>query len=75
MLGPRDNWNPHMVGNNTSYTLHIWGISQRVQARIKGFVGPRHFSFLGPFGDAKSIIGTTVYSLLSGLMEGEGMQG
>jgi hypothetical protein len=42
-----------------------------VQGPIKGFVGPRHFSSLGPFGDSKTIVGTTVYSLLSGLMEGE----
>jgi hypothetical protein len=43
------------------------------QARIKGFVGPWNFSSLGPFGDSRSIVGTTVYSRLSGLMEGEGM--
>jgi hypothetical protein len=43
------------------------------QGRIKGFIGPRHFSSLGPFGDSKSIVGTTVYSQLSGLMKGEGM--
>jgi hypothetical protein len=30
------------------------------KGRIKGFVGPRHFSSLGPFGDSKSIVGTTV---------------
>jgi hypothetical protein len=34
------------------------------------FVGPRHFSSLGPFGDSKSIVATAVYSRLSGLMEG-----
>jgi hypothetical protein len=38
-------------------------------------VGPRHFSLLGPFGDLKSIVGTTVYSRLSELMEGEGIHG
>jgi hypothetical protein len=43
------------------------------QGRIKGFVGTRHFSSLSPFGDSKSIVGTTVYSRLAGLMEGEGM--
>jgi hypothetical protein len=43
------------------------------QGGIKGFVGPRHFSSLGPFGDLKSIVGTTVYSRLSGLTVGEGM--
>jgi hypothetical protein len=43
------------------------------QGRIKGFVGHRHFSSLGRFGDSRSIVGTTVYSRLSGLMEGEGM--
>jgi hypothetical protein len=42
---------------------------------FKGFVGPRHFLLLGPFGDLKSIVGTTMYSQLSGLMEGEGMHG
>jgi hypothetical protein len=45
------------------------------RGRIKGFVGPRQFTSLGPFGDSKSIVGTTVYSRLSGLMEGEGMHG
>jgi hypothetical protein len=34
---------------------------------IKGFVGLRHFSSLGPFEDSKSIVGTTVYSRLSGV--------
>jgi hypothetical protein len=43
------------------------------QGRIKGFVGPRHFSSLGPFGDTRNIFETTVYSLLSGLMEEVGM--
>jgi hypothetical protein len=42
------------------------------QGRIKGFVGPRHFSSLSPLGDSKSIVGTTVYCRLSGLMEGGG---
>jgi hypothetical protein len=41
------------------------------QGRIKGFVGPRHFLSLGPFGDSKSIVGTTVYSRLSEPMGGE----
>jgi hypothetical protein len=45
------------------------------QGRIKRFVGPRHFSSLGPFGDSTGIVETTVYSRLSGLMEGEGMHG
>jgi hypothetical protein len=40
------------------------------QGRIKGFVDPRHFSSLDPFGNSKSIVGTTVYSRLSGLREG-----
>jgi hypothetical protein len=40
------------------------------QGRIKGFVETRHFSSLGPFGDSKSIVLTTVYSRLSELMEG-----
>jgi hypothetical protein len=40
------------------------------QGRIKGFVGPRHFSSLGPLGYSRSIAGTTVYSGLSGLIEG-----
>jgi hypothetical protein len=44
------------------------------QGRIKGFVGPRHFSSLDPFGDSKSIVLTTAYSRLSGLM-GRGMHG
>jgi hypothetical protein len=44
-----------------------------VQGRIKGFVDPRHFSSLGPFGDSRNIVGATVYSRLSGLMEGKGM--
>jgi hypothetical protein len=43
------------------------------QGWIKGFVGPRHFSSLGPFGDLRSTVGTTMYSQLSGLMEQEGM--
>jgi hypothetical protein len=43
------------------------------QGRIKGFVGHRHFSSEGPFGNWKSIVATTVYSQLSGLMEGQGM--
>jgi hypothetical protein len=46
-----------------------------VQGRIKGFVGPTHFSSLGPLGESKSIVGTTVYCRLSGLMEGEVMYG
>jgi hypothetical protein len=29
---------------------------------MKGIVGPRHFSLLGPFGDSKSIVETAVYS-------------
>jgi hypothetical protein len=33
-------------------------------------LGPRHVSSLGPFGDSKSTVGTTVYSRLSGLMRG-----
>jgi hypothetical protein len=48
------------------------------QGWIKGFVGPRYFSSLsslGHFGDSKSTVGTTVYSRLSGVMEGEGMRG
>jgi hypothetical protein len=45
------------------------------QDRIKGFVGPRHFLSLGPFGDSKSIVGAKVYSRLSGLIEGEEMHG
>jgi hypothetical protein len=40
-----------------------------MQGRVKGFVGPRHFSSLGPFGDSRSTVGT-VYPRLSGLMEG-----
>jgi hypothetical protein len=43
--------------------------SSPCQGRIKRFVGPRHISLLGPFEDSKSI-GATVYSRLSGLMEG-----
>jgi hypothetical protein len=42
------------------------------QGRIKGFVGPKHFSLLGPLWDSKSIVATTVYCRLSGLMEGGG---
>jgi hypothetical protein len=38
----------------------------RSQGRIKGFVSPTHFSSLGPFGDSISIVGTMVYSRLSG---------
>jgi hypothetical protein len=45
----------------------------RDQVRIKAFIGPMHFSSLGPFGDSRSIVGTTVYSRLSGPMEGKGM--
>jgi hypothetical protein len=43
------------------------------QGRIKGFVGPMHFSSEGPFGNWKSIVATTVHSRLPGLMEGDGM--
>jgi hypothetical protein len=39
------------------------------QGRIKGFLGPRYFSSLGPLGDSKIIVGT-----IPGLMEG-GIQG
>jgi hypothetical protein len=50
----------------------IWhGLSQ---GRIKGFVGPKHFSSLDPFGESRSIVGTIVYSRLSWLTEGEGKQ-
>jgi hypothetical protein len=42
------------------------------QGRIKGFVGPRHFSWLDPFGDSESNVGTTVYFRLSGLRDGVG---
>jgi hypothetical protein len=45
------------------------------QGRIKGFLGSRHFSSLGPLGDSKIIVGTTVYCRLSGLMEGKGTHG
>jgi hypothetical protein len=43
------------------------------QGQIKVFVGPSHFSSLGPFGDLTSIAATTVYTGLFGLMKGEGM--
>jgi hypothetical protein len=56
---------------HTSKVIHLQQGSS-TQGRIKGFVGPRHFSSLGCFGDSRSIFGTTVYSRLSGLMEGEG---
>jgi hypothetical protein len=49
------------------------GLDTFFQGRIKAFVGPRHFLPLGLFGDSRSIVGNTVYSRLSGLMEGEGM--
>jgi hypothetical protein len=45
------------------------------QGRIKSFLGPMHFSSLGPLGDSKRIVATKVYSRLSGLMEAEGMHG
>jgi hypothetical protein len=51
-----------------SHRFHDAGSKQ--QGRIKGFVC---ISSLGPFGDLRSIVGTKVYSRLSGLMEGEGM--
>jgi hypothetical protein len=56
---------------------NIYGTINRTlgQGRIMRFVGLRHFSSLGPFGDSKSIVGTTVYSRLSGLIEGERMHG
>jgi hypothetical protein len=50
-------------------------VTTRCQGRIKGFLGPRHFSPLGPVGDSKSIVGTKAYSWLSMLMEVEGMHG
>jgi hypothetical protein len=43
--------------------------SGKIQGRIKGFAGPWHFSSEGPFGNWKSIVATTVYSRLSGVME------
>jgi hypothetical protein len=49
--------------------------TRRLENRIKEFVGPRHFSLLGPFGDSKFIVGTSVYSRLSGLVEGVGLHG
>jgi hypothetical protein len=45
------------------------------QGRVKGFLGIRHFSSLGPLGDSKSIVGTKVYSRLSRIMEAEWMHG
>jgi hypothetical protein len=62
------------LGPKTSYP--DWGLSWFSlvlpcrQGRIKGFVGPRQFSFLGPFGDSKSIAGSTVCSRLYGLVKG-----
>jgi hypothetical protein len=47
--------------------------SATYQDRITGFAGPRHFSSLGPFEASKIIVGTTVYSRLSGIMEERGM--
>jgi hypothetical protein len=47
----------------------------RYQGRIKGFVGPRHFSSISPFGDSASTVEATVCSRLSGLIEAEGMHG
>jgi hypothetical protein len=49
---------------------YIWSPSS--QGRIKSFVSPRHFSSLGRLGNSKSIVVTTVYCRLSGLMEGGG---
>jgi hypothetical protein len=43
-----------------------------MQGLIKGFVGPKNISSLCPFGDSKSIVETTVYSLLSEFMGGGG---
>jgi hypothetical protein len=31
-----------------------------MQGRIKEIVGPRHFSSVGPFGDSKIIVGSTL---------------
>jgi hypothetical protein len=31
---------------------------------FKGFVGPRHVSSLGPFTDSRSIVGTSVLSII-----------
>jgi hypothetical protein len=54
-------------------SLLLYSILQhQIQDRIKGFLGSRHFSSLGPLEDTKSNVGTTVYSRLPGLMEGEG---
>jgi hypothetical protein len=58
---------PERIAITINFLMH----SGNYQGQIKGFVGPWHFSSLGPFGDSKSIDGTTVYSRLSGLMEGE----
>jgi hypothetical protein len=53
----------------------MWHLHGPRQGRIKVFVGPRHFSSLGPFGDSKNIVGNTVYSRLYELMEEEGTHG
>jgi hypothetical protein len=58
----------HSCGDRAVTLLRQW----KGQGRIKGIVGPRHFPSLGQFGDSKSIVGTTVYSRLSGLMMGRG---
>jgi hypothetical protein len=55
--------------------LHNSAAGGACQGRIKGFVGHRHFTSPGPFGDSTSIVETTEYSRLSGLMEEDGMHG
>jgi hypothetical protein len=61
------------IGDTTSYTGRPLCLFSREsessvwQTWIKEFVGPRNFSSLDPFGESRSIVGTTVYSRLSGL--------
>jgi hypothetical protein len=58
------------LGGPQSWSGHRVEEKSFAQVRIKGFVGPRHFSSLDPFGDSKTVVGTTVYSRLFGQMEG-----
>jgi hypothetical protein len=50
----------HHQGDYRLLMVEVSTSETSFQRWIKGFVGPRHFSSLSPFGDSKRIVGTTV---------------
>jgi hypothetical protein len=52
-LCPGPLWGPPSLLSSVSTV--VW-TGSCLQGRIKGFVGPRHFSTLSPFGDSRSIV-------------------